>query len=460
MKKALFLLTLFFTFISMQALSQTDVAAVTKAEIDGIVYEFDTPEKGEATVTYKAKGGSNDYIGDIVIPKSITHNEQTYMVTAIGDNAFAHCSNLASVSMPITIETLGDKAFFQCTGIITIRCDALTPPDVPSSMSFHKMDADRVTLIVPGQSITLYATHEYWKKFIYTPANDSESGGSNNDSGTTIVTKTNYEIYDSNTLFLEKPITLGQQDTNPAYNEYNMVSYIRNFKNTNWQALYVPVELVYSDWSENFEIAKIHSILETGGMFYAMADVLESDDTVEPHTLYLIRAKEVGEYTINVTKTHNTDMYDNTLHRVYTSNTDTLGTAPVIATSESFMGESGATYTFTGQYAAAPLKEADYTQPPYLYAMTGGELKRPNPDYASGIPLGAFRWWLQVTPGIQGLMFSTGRIDHSDTTDVESIMIDLNEVEGLDIYYDLNGRPVENPTNGIYIKNGKKILVK
>ena len=148
------------------------------------------------------------------------------------------------------------------------------------------------------------------------------------------------------------------------------------------------------------------------------------------------------------------------MHRVYTSNTNTDGTAPVIATSESFMGASVATYTFTGQYAAAPLKEADHTQPPYLYAMTGGELKRPNPANASGIPLGAFRWWLHVTPGTQGLMFSIGKIDHSGTTGVESIMIDLSEIEGLDIYYDLNGRPVENPTNGIYIKNGKKILVK
>ena len=126
------------------------------------------------------------------------------------------------------------------------------------------------------------------------------------------------------------------------------------------------------------------------------------------------------------------------------------------------MGESGATYTFTGQYAAAPLKEADHTQPPYLYAMTGGELKRPNPANTNGIPLGTFRWWLQVTPDTdsQETMFSIGKIDHSGTTDVERIIIDLDEIEGIDIYYDLGGRRVENPTNGIYIVNGKKILIK
>ena len=448
MKKALFLLAAFTMLSTLSVTAQ-------KATIDGVTYEFNEPETGEATVVPSSNG---NYSGDIFIPATVTYNGQEYRVTVIGDNAFKHCRTLTSVSMPYTIEALGDKAFFQCTGIITIRCDALTPPDIPNKNAFHKMEADKVTMIVPGQSIALYAAHEYWKKFIYNPANDSISGG--NSTGTTIVTKTNYEIRDSETLFLEKPIIIKGQTTDPAYNEYNMVSYIRNFKNTNWQALYVPVELVYSDWSEMFEIAKIHSILETGYGFYAMADIVE--DKVEPHQLYLIRAKEIGEHTITVSQTHRNDTDGDPLYCVYTSNTDVNGTAPVIATSESFMGESGATYTFTGQYAAAALKETDHTQPPYLYAMTGGELKRPNHSSATGIPLGAFRWWLQVTPetGTQGLMFSTGKIDHSGTTDINGIMINLNEIEGIDIYYDLSGRPVENPTNGIYIKNGKKVLIK
>ena len=448
MKKALFLLAAFTMLSTLSVTAQ-------KATIDGVTYEFNEPETGEATVVPSSNG---NYSGDIFIPATVTYNGQEYSVTEIGDDAFKLCRNLTSVSMPYTIERLGNKAFFQCTGIITIRCDAIEPPAIYGKSTFHNMDANKVTMIVPGQSIAKYAAADYWKDFIYNPANDSISGG--NSTGTTIVTKTNYEIRDSETLFLEKPIIINGQTTDPAYNEYNMVSYIRNFKNTNWQALYVPVEFIYSDWSEMFEIAKIHSILETGYGFYAMADIVE--DKVEPHQLYLIRAKEIGEHTITVSQTHRNDTDGDPLYCVYTSNTDVNGTAPVIATSESFMGESGATYTFTGQYAAAALKETDHTQPPYLYAMTGGELKRPNHSSATGIPLGAFRWWLQVTPetGTQGLMFSTGKIDHSGTTDINGIMIDLNEIEGIDIYYDLSGRPVENPTNGIYIKNGKKVLIK
>ena len=446
MKKALFLLAVLAMMFTLPATAQ-------EATIDGVTYEFNEPKTGEATVVPSSNG---NYSGEIFIPATVTYSGQEYTVTVIGDNAFKLCRELTSVSMPYTIERLGDKAFFQCTGIITIRCDAIEPPAIYGKSTFHHMDANKVTMIVPGQSIAKYAAADYWRDFIYNPANDNESA--DDETGTTIVTKTNYEIRDSETLFLEKPVTIKGQDTDPAYNEYNMVSYVRNFKNTNWQALYVPVELVYSDWSEKFEVAKIHSILETGSMFYAMADIVE--DKVEPHQLYLIRAKETGEHTITISQTHRNDTDGDPLYRVYTSNTSTEGTAPVMATSESFKGASGATYTFTGQYAATSLKEADHTQPPYLYAMTGGELKRPNPANTSGIPLGAFRWWLHVTPGTQGLMFSIGKIEQSGTTDVESIMIDLNEIEGIGIYYDLNGRPVENPTNGIYIKNGKKVLVK
>lgn len=432
--------------------------------IDGIDYFLDIPEIGKATVASRGNGG---YSGDIVIPETIivpvsSNQTRTYTVTAIGDNAFFQCKQLTSVSIPSTVESLGDKAFFQCTGIITIRCDALTPPDIPKESAFHKMDAERVTLIVPGQSIALYSAHPYWGKFVYNPADDSQTGNDNNESGSVIVTKTNYQILDNQETFFEKPQNIAGQDNDISYNEYNIVSYIRNFKNTNWQALYIPIELVYNDWKENFEVAEIHSILETGNGFYAMADIIESK--VEPHKLYLIRAKVAGVDTLTVSTSSRTDTDGDPLYKVYTSNTDINGDVPVISTSISFNGESGATYTFTGQYAAAPLKEADHTQPPYLYAMTGGELKRPNPANASGIPLGAFRWWLEVTPGVNSTvsLFSSGRIDYSDNgeTSVDNIIIELNSIEGIDIYYDLNGRRVDYPQKGIYILNGKKVYIK
>ena len=57
-------------------------------------------------------------------------------------------------------------------------------------------------------------------------------------------------------------------------------------------------------------------------------------------------------------------------------------------------------------------------------------------------------------PGMQ--LSNSYYFDFSGTTAIEPI---INEVED-NIYYDLSGRRVENPTRGIYILNGKKILVK
>ena len=45
-------------------------------------------------------------------------------------------------------------------------------------------------------------------------------------------------------------------------------------------------------------------------------------------------------------------------------------------------------------------------------------------------------------------------------TGVENVQTDDSFYGTKNVYYDLNGRIVENPTNGIYIINGKKVFVK
>ena len=57
-------------------------------------------------------------------------------------------------------------------------------------------------------------------------------------------------------------------------------------------------------------------------------------------------------------------------------------------------------------------------------------------------------------PGMQ--LSNSYYFDFGGTTAIEPV---INEVED-NIYYDLSGRRVENPTRGIYIVNGKKVLVK
>ena len=47
-----------------------------------------------------------------------------------------------------------------------------------------------------------------------------------------------------------------------------------------------------------------------------------------------------------------------------------------------------------------------------------------------------------------------------DFTGIEDIEADGDSFRGVkDAYYDLNGRIVENPVKGIYINNGKKVVL-
>ena len=49
--------------------------------------------------------------------------------------------------------------------------------------------------------------------------------------------------------------------------------------------------------------------------------------------------------------------------------------------------------------------------------------------------------------------------DDDETTDIENITTD-EETKDNDVYYNLNGQRVSNPQKGVYIHNGKKVIVK
>ena len=95
--------------------------------IDGLNYYF---EGNEAIVTYYSTSWStsnrNAFVGNIVIPKTVTYNGTTYTVTGIGNNAFRGCQDLTSVSLPNSITTIGAQAFYS---------SGLTSVNIPESVT-------------------------------------------------------------------------------------------------------------------------------------------------------------------------------------------------------------------------------------------------------------------------------------------------------------------------------------
>ena len=97
------------TFLSL-FLMAVMLSAQTTATVDGIKYTLDG---STATVTYpnESEPGTSEYTGDIVIPATITVDEVTYNVTAIGAKAFRKAS-ITSISLPEGILSIGKEAIY------------------------------------------------------------------------------------------------------------------------------------------------------------------------------------------------------------------------------------------------------------------------------------------------------------------------------------------------------------
>ncbi len=123
------------------------------AEIDGIFYNF---AGDSATVTYKGSSyySYEDYLerytGNVVIPESVTYNDISYRVAAIGDNAFYGCTGLTSVAIPNTVTMIGSRAFYGCTSLMSVTIpESIITID---SWTFH--DCTSLTSIIIPNSVT------------------------------------------------------------------------------------------------------------------------------------------------------------------------------------------------------------------------------------------------------------------------------------------------------------------
>ncbi|KUM16941.1 hypothetical protein ATB90_12300 [Flavobacterium psychrophilum] len=100
---------------------------------------------------FTAKVARNpDFSGVAVIPETVAYNSENYAVTAIGEDAFEHCNNLTSVTIPNSATSIGRYAFVGCSGLISVTipnsvttigdeafadCSGLTSVTIPNSVT-------------------------------------------------------------------------------------------------------------------------------------------------------------------------------------------------------------------------------------------------------------------------------------------------------------------------------------
>lgn len=323
------------------------------------------------------------------------------------------------------------------------------------------------TLAIPAHSLkTADGTKEndlaqfYWiieeaevktetvEKVVTIRLNDSENNFSwsyTDDAGNTVIRKETHIV--GNTLYIKTDEPKPDTSTNSLIITTTVcksatAEYVRTFNNNKWQALYVPFDLVYNpSWAGSFELATVTGVFENVDKennvvwFYVIAETVTSG-TIPANTPCVIRSLQAEGASVMRTIAL------------------TSGSRIEAVDGKSFdvTSKRGNTYRFKGQYTADNLPKNDYT-----FAMSKGALCQPVSD---AVRLGAYRWYLEINPSDENTTatFSFGRFDDVEgTTGLENVKV---EIVDNDVYYDLSGRRVENPTKGIYIKNGKKVYVK
>ena len=141
MKRTFFILTAFFALLSSSIPS-----LAYDCKVDGIYYDLNNEDK-TASVTNTT---NNKYVGNIIIPESITYSGTTYSVTSVGNGAFAYCSGLSSVTIGNSVTSIGKHAFADCS-----RLTSVTIPNSVTSIgygAFHGCSG--LTSVIIPNSVT------------------------------------------------------------------------------------------------------------------------------------------------------------------------------------------------------------------------------------------------------------------------------------------------------------------
>lgn len=157
------------------------LASAQTVEIEGIWYVL-TAGTGQAEVT-RNPDRTTTYTGEVTIPSTVTNGGVEYSVTSIGDQAFRGSIDLTAVTIPASVTSLGSSAFFGCSGLATIElpsgltgsignyafyeCSELTAITIPENVSSIGQSAFNgckklasVTLPKSMESIGTYAFRE------------------------------------------------------------------------------------------------------------------------------------------------------------------------------------------------------------------------------------------------------------------------------------------------------------
>lgn len=367
----------------------------------------------------------------IVLPSKLTY---------IDSGTFANCTNLKDITIPANVKAIANGAFYLCNSMENMYFMPKTPPAMTEGLA---------------NSYINYTLKYKFAETDYTKGIYDPFGG-----------------FDC-TLYTQLHVSGESSGENHPENYYKekYADYIQTsentfpvFKNVTNKIPFTMPSSGYMTLGRDFDV-----ILPSELTSLVAYTVTEFDPVKAQVTLTAIKAKEVsGEETRTrfIPARYPLDGYDH-------------GYIGVI-----LKGTPGSTYYYympRNDYSTAERMEpADdyknlaypnlvetYREPEYQntykFVLNGGKIRRVT---KAGI-LGYNKAYLRLPISQVEQMYSNGLgakglnvvFEDGETTTIEYAKTNIASKED-NKYYNLSGQCVENPTKGIYIKNGKKIVIK
>src|SRR5574344_106148 len=340
-----------------------------------------------------------------------------------GGGAFQGCTVLTSITFPYTLTTLEINSFKDCTGLTNI--------DIPSSITTIRY------LVFDGCTNI--------KKAILRITSAPKGGPQSTTFGTT-----------SNVYLLDdkyEPFLAAAQPTNP---EGPTVFYY--LSNNNRLYKYFNTPQVETKWGMQTSTSEAKGLMKSGSTTYYYRTACRNSAFIVPEGVTAYKASISSDKKhIVLTEETSTDADGN---KVVPANRGVVIRTTSPTTLYDFL-ETKATVTSSDNtdnvLVGLTATPTTLTANNYLtlgYETTSRKLGFWIHTIANNIASGSAYIPLTSFPaGAKGLSF-----DYSDNTPDGISSATTDNAQDSKYYYDLQGRIVKNPTKGIYIHNGKKVI--
>lgn len=418
---------------------------------------------GTVTVPSEVNGYSVKVVGKYAFYgcSNLTIVNLPSSITEIAEEAFKNCTSLASISIPQNVTTIGLYAFLRCSSLLSINI----PKNVTSISNTICAECSSLESITVEEGNTVFDSRNNCNGIIRTATNSLFQGCKN-----TIIPEGIVQIDQAFDGCVGLISIIIPASVTSMYDAFvgcdNLVSVTAladkpygspNFSNKANATLYVPKGCVpvyeasyqWSGFKEIKEIKTADEITMTANGMATYCSTHDLDFTYSGLKAYIANGynSSLGELTL--TRVYKVPAGEGLVLTGVENNYEVPYTTADMVYSNLLQGVTVNTV----------LNKVDGDNTNYVLANKGGNIG----FYAvkDGSTLGAGKAYLPLPTADLPSSSARGLVLNFNDEDVTAINSakSLQSVANVQ-YYDLQGRRVANPTSGLYIVNGKKVIIK